>query len=192
MRSPIPVRMRAVFWLSPAPFTVNGSGLITGGVEDVNSAASGILGNPITGGSFAVGPDGRTIATVTTGLGTVTWQVTLISDSTLCSCGSIAPRPEAERLIKPTLRIFRERDCEQLFLRNQRNRLERYSDGNCRTVFVGRRRNFSGQFRDSGCERRRDGDAGRSVAARKYFSRSTAQRAAARWNSSARFQARAL
>jgi len=60
-------------------FTVNGSGLITGGVEDVNSA-SGITENPINGGSFAVGPDGRTIATVTTGLGTITWQVTIISE----------------------------------------------------------------------------------------------------------------
>jgi len=60
-------------------FTVNGSGLITSGVEDVNSA-SGITENPINGGSFAVGPDGRAIATVTTGLGTITWQVTLISE----------------------------------------------------------------------------------------------------------------
>lgn len=61
-------------------FTVNGSGLITGGVEDVNSAATGILESPISGGSLAVGPDGRAIATVTTGQGTVTWQVTLISE----------------------------------------------------------------------------------------------------------------
>jgi hypothetical protein len=61
-------------------FTVNGSGLITSGVEDVNSAATGIQENPISGGSLAVGPDGRTIATVTTGQGTVTWQVTLISE----------------------------------------------------------------------------------------------------------------
>jgi hypothetical protein len=61
-------------------FTVNGSGVITSGVEDVNSA-SGILENPINGGSFSVGPDGRAIATVTTGLGTVTWQVTLISET---------------------------------------------------------------------------------------------------------------
>ena len=60
-------------------FTVNGSGLITSGVEDVNSA-SGIVENQITGGSFAVGPDGRAIATVTTGQGTITWQVTLISE----------------------------------------------------------------------------------------------------------------
>ena len=61
-------------------FTVNGSGVITSGVEDVNSA-SGILENPINGGGFSVGPDGRAIATVTTGLGTVTWQVTLISET---------------------------------------------------------------------------------------------------------------
>ncbi|MGA8143772.1 MAG: hypothetical protein WB987_07785 [Candidatus Acidiferrales bacterium] len=61
-------------------FTTNGSGTITGGVEDVNSGATGITQNPITGGSLQVGPDGRTIATVTTGLGSVTWQVTLISE----------------------------------------------------------------------------------------------------------------
>ncbi len=61
-------------------FTVNGSGVITGGVEDVNSAASVTISNPISGGNFAVGPDGRAIATVTTGLGTVTWQVTIISE----------------------------------------------------------------------------------------------------------------
>ena len=61
-------------------FTVNGSGQITGGVEDVNSAASGILENQISGGSLAVGPDGRAIATVTTQLGTITWQVTIISE----------------------------------------------------------------------------------------------------------------
>jgi hypothetical protein len=61
-------------------FTINGSGQITGGVEDVNSSASGILENPISGGSLVVGPDGRAIATVTTGLGTVTWQVTIISE----------------------------------------------------------------------------------------------------------------
>ncbi len=60
-------------------FTTNGSGAITTGVEDVNSGASGVLENPITGGSFQVGPDGRAIATITTGLGTVTWQVTIVS-----------------------------------------------------------------------------------------------------------------
>jgi hypothetical protein len=61
-------------------FTVNGSGLITTGLEDVNSAATGILENTITGGSLAVGPDGRATATVTTAQGTVTWQVTIISE----------------------------------------------------------------------------------------------------------------
>jgi hypothetical protein len=61
-------------------FTTNGGGTITSGVEDVNSGAAGIVENQITGGSLQVGPDGRTIATVTTGLGTVTWQVTLLSN----------------------------------------------------------------------------------------------------------------
>jgi hypothetical protein len=62
-------------------FTTNGSGTITSGFEDVNSGASGIVGAEITGGSFQVGPDGRTIATVITAQGTVTWQVTLVSNT---------------------------------------------------------------------------------------------------------------
>jgi hypothetical protein len=61
-------------------FTVNGSGTITSGVEDVNSGATGIVENQITGGNLQVNPDGRAIVTVTTGLGTVTWQVTIISN----------------------------------------------------------------------------------------------------------------
>jgi hypothetical protein len=60
-------------------FTTDGTGAITSGVEDVNSAATGISENTITSGSFTVGPDGRTIASVTTSQGTVTWQVTIIS-----------------------------------------------------------------------------------------------------------------
>jgi hypothetical protein len=61
-------------------FTVNGSGTITSGVEDVNSGAAGIIENQITGGNLQVNPDGRALFTVTTGLGTVTWQVTIISN----------------------------------------------------------------------------------------------------------------
>src|SRR5215472_286860 len=61
-------------------FTVNGSGLITGGIEDMNSAATGIGEVVIDGGSLAVGPDGRTVATITTAQGSITWQVTLISE----------------------------------------------------------------------------------------------------------------
>ncbi|MGH9747917.1 MAG: beta strand repeat-containing protein [Candidatus Acidiferrales bacterium] len=61
-------------------FTTDGAGAITGGVEDVNSGAAGIVENIITGGSLQVNPDGRAIVTVTTGLGTVTWQVTILSN----------------------------------------------------------------------------------------------------------------
>jgi hypothetical protein len=40
-------------------FTANGSGGITGGVEDVNSAGAASLAIPITGGSYTVTGDGR-------------------------------------------------------------------------------------------------------------------------------------
>jgi hypothetical protein len=57
----------------------DGLGNITsGGVEDVNSAA-GVVTNPITGGTYQVGPDGRTIVAFTTSSATISFQVTIIS-----------------------------------------------------------------------------------------------------------------
>jgi hypothetical protein len=59
--------------------TFDGQGNITsGGLEDVNSAA-GVVTNPITGGTYEVGPDGRTIVAFTTSSATISFQVTIIS-----------------------------------------------------------------------------------------------------------------
>jgi len=57
----------------------DGLGNVTsGGVEDVNSG-NGVVTNPITGGTYEVGPDGRTTVSFTTSVATVTFQVTIIS-----------------------------------------------------------------------------------------------------------------
>jgi len=59
--------------------TFDGLGNVTsGGVEDVNSG-NGVVTNPITGGTYEVGPDGRTTVSFTTSVATVTFQVTIIS-----------------------------------------------------------------------------------------------------------------
>jgi len=58
--------------------TFDGKGDVLGGEEDVNSGA-GVVTNQITGGTYQVGPDGRTLASVTTSAGTVTWEITLVS-----------------------------------------------------------------------------------------------------------------
>lgn len=59
--------------------TFDGLGnVVSGGVEDVNSG-KGVVTNAITGGTYDVGPDGRTIVTFTTSQATVTFQVTVIS-----------------------------------------------------------------------------------------------------------------
>jgi hypothetical protein len=52
--------------------------VLSGGVEDVNSA-SAVVTNAINGGTYQVGPDGRTIVTFTTSQATVTFQVTVVS-----------------------------------------------------------------------------------------------------------------
>jgi hypothetical protein len=54
--------------------------VVAGGEEDVNSSA-GIATNTIMGGTYQVGPDGRTIATITTSGGSVTWQISLVSST---------------------------------------------------------------------------------------------------------------
>jgi hypothetical protein len=53
-------------------------GVSSGGVEDVNSG-NGVVTNSITGGTYEVGPDGRTTVSFTTSLATVTFQVTISS-----------------------------------------------------------------------------------------------------------------
>jgi hypothetical protein len=59
--------------------TFDGLGSITpGGLEDVNSHG-GEVSSPITGGTYQVGPDGRTIVAYTVGQATITFEVTIIS-----------------------------------------------------------------------------------------------------------------
>jgi hypothetical protein len=59
--------------------TFDGLGNVaSGGQEDVNSG-NGVVTNPIAGGTYEVGPDGRTTVSFTTGVATVTFQVTIIS-----------------------------------------------------------------------------------------------------------------
>lgn len=53
-------------------------GILNGGVEDVNSAA-GTATNPILGGTYVVGPDGRTTASFNTNAATVSFLFTIIS-----------------------------------------------------------------------------------------------------------------
>jgi len=53
-------------------------GILNGGVEDVNTAAA-IATNPITGGTYQVGPDGRTTASFNTSTATISFLFTIIS-----------------------------------------------------------------------------------------------------------------
>ncbi|MGA8223628.1 MAG: hypothetical protein WB780_18410 [Candidatus Acidiferrales bacterium] len=71
----------AGFLAAAGSITFDGKGnILAGGEEDVNSG-NGISTNTIMGGSYQVGPDGRTIAIVTTSAGSVTWQLTLVSST---------------------------------------------------------------------------------------------------------------
>lgn len=58
----------------------DGKGNVLSGEEDINSTST-IATDQITGGTYQVGPDGRTLVTITTGGGSVTWQITLISST---------------------------------------------------------------------------------------------------------------
>jgi hypothetical protein len=69
----------AGFFAVAGTITFDGKGnVLSGGEEDVNSG-NGIVTNQITGGTYEVGPDGRTVAMVTTSAGTATWQITVVS-----------------------------------------------------------------------------------------------------------------
>ena len=60
--------------------TFDGLGNVTsGGQEDVNSGNGIVTNHTITGGTYDVGPDGRTIVSFTTSVATVSFQVTIIS-----------------------------------------------------------------------------------------------------------------
>jgi hypothetical protein len=60
-------------------FTANGSGAITGGVEDVNAAGTATNGSLITGGSYSVGADGRGAITLQLGSASINFGITLTS-----------------------------------------------------------------------------------------------------------------
>ncbi len=63
-------------------FIADGNGNITGGTEDVNGGpTSGLTNTAIQASTYTVGPDGRTTAKITTGMGTgVVWQFVLVSN----------------------------------------------------------------------------------------------------------------
>jgi hypothetical protein len=63
-------------------FVADGNGNIVNGLEDVNSAAIAPTTTQINPSTYTVGPDGRTTANITTGLGAgIVWQFTLISNA---------------------------------------------------------------------------------------------------------------
>jgi hypothetical protein len=62
-------------------FTANGSGAITGGVDDVNAAGTATNGSLITGGSYTVGADGRGALTLQLGSASINFGITLTSTS---------------------------------------------------------------------------------------------------------------
>ena len=63
-------------------FVADGNGNIVSGIEDVNSGFSVPTTTPIEASTYTVGPDGRTTANITTGLGAgIVWQFTLISNA---------------------------------------------------------------------------------------------------------------
>jgi hypothetical protein len=70
----------AGFLAAAGSFVADGQGDITSGVEDVDSFLLGVsTGIPFTG-SYVVGPDGRTTATIDTGHGVATWQFALTTN----------------------------------------------------------------------------------------------------------------
>lgn len=63
-------------------FVADGAGSMQGGIEDVDSFGSPVESAvQIQGGSYVVGPDGRTTATLTTSHGPETWRFVLTSTS---------------------------------------------------------------------------------------------------------------
>jgi hypothetical protein len=69
------------FLAAAGSFVADGQGNILSGVEDVESFATGVSTElPITGGTYVVGSDGRTTATINTGHGAATWQFVLTTN----------------------------------------------------------------------------------------------------------------
>ncbi|MGD1211920.1 MAG: hypothetical protein ABR973_11255 [Candidatus Acidiferrales bacterium] len=69
------------FLAATGSFVADGKGDILSGVEDVESFSTGVTTElPISSGTYVVGPDGRTTATINTGHGTATWQFVLTTN----------------------------------------------------------------------------------------------------------------
>jgi len=75
-------RDKSGFFSVVGSFIADGNGNITGGTEDViGGSFSGPMNTPIQASTYTVGPDGRTTANITTGLGSgVVWQFVLASN----------------------------------------------------------------------------------------------------------------
>lgn len=67
------------FFARVGSFTADGNGNITGGVEDVNTAANGQQTIPYTSSTYKIQPDGRGAITLTNSTGSLKFSVTLLS-----------------------------------------------------------------------------------------------------------------
>jgi hypothetical protein len=68
------------FFAAAGSFVADGQGNITSGVEDVDSFLVGVSTGLQFTGTYVVGPDGRTTASVNTGHGVATWQFALTTN----------------------------------------------------------------------------------------------------------------
>jgi hypothetical protein len=68
------------FLAAAGSFVADGQGNIASGVEDVESSLSGVSTGVQFTGTYVVGPDGRTTASINTGHGLATWQFALTTN----------------------------------------------------------------------------------------------------------------
>ncbi|MGC2333439.1 MAG: hypothetical protein WA581_18460 [Candidatus Acidiferrales bacterium] len=68
------------FMAAAGSFVADGGGNITSGIEDIDSFLLGVSTGVSFTGTYVVGPDGRTTATVDTGHGVATWQFALTTN----------------------------------------------------------------------------------------------------------------
>jgi hypothetical protein len=70
----------AGFLAAAGSFVADGQGNISSGIEDYDSFVSGISTGILFTGTYVVGPDGRTTASINTGHGIATWQFALTTN----------------------------------------------------------------------------------------------------------------
>ena len=68
------------FLAAAGSFVADGQGNISSGIEDVDSFSLGVSSGLSFTGTYLVGPDGRTTATIDTGHGVATWQFALTTN----------------------------------------------------------------------------------------------------------------